>query len=305
MAVYTVGQKILEERKRQKISGEMLCEGICSLSTLSRIENGSQKPSRKVEEALLQRLGCNVEIEERNIDQREMEISRLEHEMTGLMLHKQPLTESLEKYRQLTGQRGTSSNPEKQFLLMAEAIEAFYLNKWELPIVYNQLEEALQCSIPAYKERGLRKIPFFTQTEIVIINNLALVLMEQNKDIEAIDMLGYLIRYLEEQCEDTATVMRKYPMLLQNLAALFQRQKRHEELLATCEKGIHYNNQYSHLGGMAEFFFGKAVACRELGRRTEAEEYYDISAVLYKVTDKPECAQQIMDEREEFFKNHY
>lgn len=255
MAVYTVGQKILEERKRQKISAERLCEGICSVSTLSRIENGGQKPHRKVEEALLQRLGCNVEVEERNIDPREMEISRLEHEINDLMYHQKPITELLGKYRNCIQERGTSSNLEKQFLLMAEAIEAFYQHKWELPVVYKQLEEALQCSIPAYKESGLRKIPFFTQTEIVIINNLALVLMEQDKDVEAIEMLQHLIRYMEEQCEDTATVMGKYPMLLCNLAKLLRRQKRYKELLITCEKGIQYDNKWARSGGLAAFFF--------------------------------------------------
>ena len=61
MEIYRIGARIKEERVRQKLSQEDLCYGICAVSTLSRIETGIQKPSLKVEEALLERLGCSTE----------------------------------------------------------------------------------------------------------------------------------------------------------------------------------------------------------------------------------------------------
>ena len=61
MEIYRIGARIKEERVRQKLSQEDLCYGISAVSTLSRIETGIQKPSLKVEEALLERLGCSTE----------------------------------------------------------------------------------------------------------------------------------------------------------------------------------------------------------------------------------------------------
>ena len=57
MANYPIGGLIAEMRNRQNLSQEELTEGICAVSTLSKIENGVQMPSRKVYEALMQRLG--------------------------------------------------------------------------------------------------------------------------------------------------------------------------------------------------------------------------------------------------------
>ena len=57
MAYYTVGELIRDARERQKYSQEELSYGICTTSTLSRIENGLQVPGRKILEGLMQRLG--------------------------------------------------------------------------------------------------------------------------------------------------------------------------------------------------------------------------------------------------------
>ena len=57
MAQYTVGDYIRENRKKAGISQEELAYGVCEASTLSRIESGSQMPSRRTYEALMQKLG--------------------------------------------------------------------------------------------------------------------------------------------------------------------------------------------------------------------------------------------------------
>ena len=61
METYRIGEIIREQRNRRNISQEELCFGICAVTTLSRIENGNQKPSLKVEEALLERLGHSTD----------------------------------------------------------------------------------------------------------------------------------------------------------------------------------------------------------------------------------------------------
>ena len=57
MPQYSVGQAIRGFRERKGIIQSVLCEGICSVATLSKIENGQQNPSATVMEALLERLG--------------------------------------------------------------------------------------------------------------------------------------------------------------------------------------------------------------------------------------------------------
>lgn len=47
MAVYTMGSIMKEARIRNRLSQEELCYGICSVSTLSKIEKGYQMPAAK------------------------------------------------------------------------------------------------------------------------------------------------------------------------------------------------------------------------------------------------------------------
>ena len=61
MVYYRLGDVIRELRDRLHMTQEELAAGICSVSSIAKIEKGSQMPSGRVAEALLRRLkdsGC-------------------------------------------------------------------------------------------------------------------------------------------------------------------------------------------------------------------------------------------------------
>ena len=53
MAVYVVGDFLRETRLRKGYTQEEVSYGICTPASLSRIENGAQKPGRLILEKLL------------------------------------------------------------------------------------------------------------------------------------------------------------------------------------------------------------------------------------------------------------
>ena len=57
MAVYVVGDFLRETRLRKGYTQEEVSYGICTPASLSRIENGAQKPGRLILEKLFERLG--------------------------------------------------------------------------------------------------------------------------------------------------------------------------------------------------------------------------------------------------------
>ena len=57
--VITIGRLIHELRIRQNVSQQILCQGLCSISKLSKIESGTLQPSVILSETLLQRLGVS------------------------------------------------------------------------------------------------------------------------------------------------------------------------------------------------------------------------------------------------------
>ena len=60
MSYYPLGYIIKNRREELQLSQEDLAEGICSVSTLSRIENGERMPSKNHYEMLMQRLGYSA-----------------------------------------------------------------------------------------------------------------------------------------------------------------------------------------------------------------------------------------------------
>ena len=57
MGIYAVGEVIRRNRESIGMTQEELCDGICSVETLSRIENGRNTPSRANFERLMERMG--------------------------------------------------------------------------------------------------------------------------------------------------------------------------------------------------------------------------------------------------------
>ena len=76
-----LGEYIRQERLKQGITQEQLCEGICEPITVSRMENGKQMPSYSRIRAFLQRLGLPDNRYYALLSQNELEISTLQDEI--------------------------------------------------------------------------------------------------------------------------------------------------------------------------------------------------------------------------------
>lgn len=55
--MYQIGEVIKRTRESLGLTQEALCDGICSVETLSRIENGRHVPGRSNFQALMERMG--------------------------------------------------------------------------------------------------------------------------------------------------------------------------------------------------------------------------------------------------------
>ena len=55
----SIGELLENQRKEKRYSKSMVCRGLCSVTALSRYENGLRVPDKFLLEYLLQRLGCD------------------------------------------------------------------------------------------------------------------------------------------------------------------------------------------------------------------------------------------------------
>lgn len=81
--VITLGKIIRQKRKDQKLSMKVLCQGLCSVSALSKIENDALQPDIFLARSLIQRLGMSDEPFTFYASERETRQYKLEWKISG------------------------------------------------------------------------------------------------------------------------------------------------------------------------------------------------------------------------------
>ena len=220
--VLTIGRLIHELRTEQGLSQTILCQGLCSKSKLSKIENESLQPDVFLTEALLQRLG----ISERGFtfwgSERESKIYELRFKLIHLQLgnysKQHSLLVSLENLLQQTDILS------RQFYLFHCAI---WENKPQKRIVL--LYEALYCTLPDFHILNIHNYRL-TWNELTILNNIAYQYLLTDTPYIGSQILQKLLEYNKISHLDILFQQTIFPISLYMLSRSFYNQKRFQEL---------------------------------------------------------------------------
>ena len=218
MPLYSVGKVIKEARERlrvlegEKYSQENVAEGICSVPTLSKIENCVQNPSKKVMEALLQKLDLPVGIY--NVSATDDEIKRAEIEWkikTKIAKQNFDVADLLKEYQ--TCCKSEMGRLEKQFYLYISAICAVQQKKVPTEDCLHLFEEALRLTVNNFSLDNEIYRKLYTFEELMILNNIALseYMLSERKEM-AIRRMYFLKKYFEKGNMDNEEWSRNYPV---------------------------------------------------------------------------------------------
>lgn len=269
--MFTVGYVIKNLRKQQRITQEKLCEGICTPSYLSKIENGDANVSDSTINSLLQRLGQEsskyivFKTEKELIFQNKLYNLRQLYASSNFNLHKILLEElfpDFDKYEP----------PIKQFLQLHNFFSLVYYDRCTSTEALIMLKQALSLTKQDIDLDNLRN-ELFTQDEIMIILNIALTIHKENDSDRAIKILEQLRTYLEDSRISPEFYRRPYSLVLINLCSFWGMIGRYYEALACCDKGIQFCINNSHLEFLARFTYNKGYCLGKLGNRSEAILY--------------------------------
>ena len=171
MAVYVVGDFLRETRLRKGYTQEEVSYGICTTASLSRIENGAQKPGRLILEKLFERLGTENNLFNSFVSREEMElyiaIQTLIRNVTDGDLHR--IEEQIDIVEKLTQ---NTSELERQSLFWAkgELATQKYGNDCE---AMDCFMKAVQITLPDFDGKNPLRNHLLTFDEITIINSIA------------------------------------------------------------------------------------------------------------------------------------
>ena len=300
MAVYVVGDFLRETRLRKGYTQEEVSYGICTPASLSRIENGAQKPGRLILEKLFERLGTENNLFNSFVSREEMElyiaIQTLIRNVTDGDLHR--IEEQIAAVEKLTQ---NTSELERQSLFWAkgELATQKYGNDCE---AMDCFMKAVQITLPDFDGKNPLRNHLLTFDEITIINSIAVRHGENGDLLTAIQLDMWLKEYMENKIIDGRMKTAKYPMILYNLSYWLGEENCHNEALKMAEQGVDFCVKYGNLPAFPILMFNQGAALAELERYDEAKKCFLQSITIFEAMKKPSQVQTAIDWCREHYK---
>jgi tetratricopeptide (TPR) repeat protein len=260
MANYKAGDVIRLTRNAVGMTQEELSDGICSVETLSRIENNRHKIKRDIYRKLMERLergihdncavcmGNDMSLLEEYI-LLEDTLSKREYDIS-----KQYLGHICEKI--------SDSVVDRQYLKRVRALVDYELGEISAQVFIKQLQEAMEMTIPAYEsylwgdQRG--KIYPYREQEILILMGMGIAYYDVGELDKDIIIYETIIRSLDAGYMDEKNAAELKLINLANLARPLGKLGRYEEALAKAEEGLNMAISRGYAHGLVELMMGTA-----------------------------------------------
>ncbi len=297
MQEIAIGDIIKQRRIKLRYTQQQLCEGICSSTTLSRIENGGQVPSRHVIAALFQRLGMPDNRFFLIISQNDAYIESLQKEIVSLNVDRdRSNTENASKLKEQIQDKlkYLESIIDDDDLLMKQFIIRIRANIADnFADQIDELIKALKITVPDFSLTDIAN-GLYTFEEIKIINHIAGIYREKGQTEITLSMMEQLFTYIKQHLSEVPS--RRYMTLIaMNYARILYEVKSYEKALAIAKYGkdacVQYGC-YENLGGLLEM----EAKCREtLGQHDIAIRLFRQAYYLHEATNNEKGLERIKE----------
>lgn len=268
MNEFKLGTYIKKRREELKMSQEDLCEGLCAVSSLSRIENNQQDPSRNLTKNLLERLGLPKDRFLALWDQKSISVGALVREIGDdiIRLDRTPendrpsIRESIcEKLAELENTVDPDNRSARQFLLAQQALLGGPGGPYTPNEKLTMQLEAIQMTCPNFDPEDFRR-GHYTLDETRLINQIALTYSQLGERKKAADMYDQLLKYIEKNNKELAGYAGQFCLVAHNYAITLGKEKRYADSIEIAERGRHLcisRGEYQFLPG----FLAIQAAC--------------------------------------------
>lgn len=266
MSLFQVDILIKQLRKNQGLSQEVLCEGICTKDTLSRIERGLRRPDWYTFERLMQRLGEDPRKYYTDIiTAKDKQILDKRDNLKHLLRDKND-NEAETLIKDLEQTKEFKEGVHLQFLLYAKAALAFIKNDYNN--MYNYASEGIKITKLNFKEEKIDTYILF-HDEIMLINQIATAHSFISSIENSTDILLKLKVSIDKGFIKGDETIKTYISILYNLTKNLGILKRYDESVLICDIGIELcqKHRYSYLHPM--LLFNKVCCLLYLGKKEE------------------------------------
>lgn len=303
MPIFQFGLIIRSRREELGYTQEDLADGICSVPTLSRIENGERMPTREHFEMLVQRLGYSDTMLDAYVDDKQFYLHDLKFRIRQAII----LNKLNDANIMIVEYKRNVPNPtqiERQFIILCETLanSSQYSPKERL----TNFEEAIQLTCPKYDNCKFPRILSFE--EIILLNNIAVCYSQLGDSDQAILILYHLKRYYESHIMNPEEILRTQPLILYNLSKYLGGSGRYDECIEIADLGIRIARETGRCSFLDGLLYNRAWSLIRRKRDgdkesalSSAKQAFELASIMensaavelygkFLVTNFPECS---------------
>ena len=247
MSNYRAGDVIRLTRIANGISQEALSEGICSVQTLHRIENGKTRVKQELYRKLMEKM---ERIPEKNYAVcvgRDMELLEERFHFENAMNCYD--YENAEKHLNSMKEHADNNIITEQYLRRAQNLLLYYQKKIDEAELIRQLEASLSLTVPDYMHMLDKNFPF-TEQELLHLMSIANAYAHQNQFDDSILILKKVIRCIEMEYMSGPYTEHMKLICKRNLAVYYLWKKEYRKaffILQECLEIVKIGNEGNHL----------------------------------------------------------
>ena len=294
MDLIFLGDYIKQRRKDLGLTQRQLCEGICDVATISRMERGEQIPHHSTVSALLERLGTTYD-QYVLLSKEEIRIAALQKEITAASVQLQQgeeperpkararVLEKLEVLEEIAKSGGIDETPViRQYLLSTRAalrtLEGSISPEEEIAA----LLEAIRITVPRFNPAKINSRPYYSLEEIRLISQLGGAYSKMGDHKKAVGIFSQLHTYVTEHNHGLAKSGGGMPLVAHNYARELAVRKQYEDALAIAEEGRAACVKHSHYQFLPGLLHIMAECHHFLGNDEVSKELYNRAYRLYQ-----------------------
>lgn len=255
MSNYRAGDIIRLTRIAERITQEELCDGICGVQTLHRIENGKVRVKNDTYYRLMEKMNRVPEKNYAVCVGKDMELLE-ERVLLEDAIIKQDYIHA-DEYLNMMIEKADDNVVTGQYIKKMKALVDFRNKRMEKEQLVYELEEAIQMTVPDYEQYLDKAFPF-TEQEILGLMSIANAYHRLDEYEKCVRINCMLLRCLNlDYMRENDRVHIRITIMC-NLARVYGIRGEHKKALALLKKGIKlsqeygYGNKYTPLyGGIA------------------------------------------------------
>jgi len=272
----TFGELLNDFRLDADLTYDSLCEGICGKTTLENIIKGKQQGSPMVLEALMQRLGRDIDKYINTFLGEEEFYNKQKRDKANALIANKKFAEGEKLINELAADKTFAQRIGEQFIKLSRVI----INERHLSNDPAHLEELLDVVRVTNKKFDLRQVATtrLTYYEIVAVNMIAIYLCNNEKSRhKGLQLYDDLIASMDKYYVDDAAKMRMYTTVLNNYTTTLETVGQYDDALPIIDAGEVFSIVHKQFKKLPGFAFNKSWGLLETGRKEEGLPYLALS----------------------------